>query len=549
MKELRVTFEKTGDAYSARVGGGEAVSFAPFLKETDFEDMRWYLEEYMDLPDGGAIVRAKRVEESFDKWGRQLYDALFAPKQNRQALQGLLGGTEAKELTIATDVSELLRIPWELMRDDAGPLALRLSIRRQLEEPEVTQEHQAQLPLKILYIVSRPEDTGFIDPRFTAKSLFDALDPLGANVRLDFCRPPTLARMEEMLSAAVDDPYDIVHFDGHGTFLPNSAVGALCFEQPDSGTNKSKTDLVAADRLGDILAGSGIPLVVLEACRSGTVGRNALLGSVAPRLIVAGIGSVLSMGHAVHIEAARLLLERFYKELASGRTVGQAVALARKVLRTTPTRFIEFGPHGREIKLQDWFLPHLYQRADDQVLVPPKDEASRKVKDYDLFLSYTQADQPRAEGVARILSDRHGLAVWFSPWTDSSGNLENRCEAGIRDSRFTVPAISKAALASRWVRWEIDKHLEFSGDIRHFIPIKLEELEMPSDLTIPRWVDFSDPAKDVENAVTLANLIRKMDAEDVRALRGFRSAARSPETGAFPPPPQFGFQGRAKELY
>jgi hypothetical protein len=25
------------------------------------DDLRWYLEEYMELPDGGAVVRARRI--------------------------------------------------------------------------------------------------------------------------------------------------------------------------------------------------------------------------------------------------------------------------------------------------------------------------------------------------------------------------------------------------------------------------------------------------------------------------------------------------------
>src|SRR5262249_36421816 len=156
------------------------------------------------------------------------------------------------------------------------------------------------LPLRMLYIVSRPSDTGFIDPRMTTKSLFDALDPLGANVSIDFCRPPTLARMEEVLreAQAAGEPYHVVHFDGHGTFLPAAQIGALCFEKPDDGSGDSETDFVRADRLGNLLTKYQIPLVVLEACRSATVGNAAVFRSVAPRLIQAGVGSVLSMGHA-----------------------------------------------------------------------------------------------------------------------------------------------------------------------------------------------------------------------------------------------------------
>ena len=113
------------------------------------------------------------------------------------------------------------------MTDAAGSLALRVSIRRQLEAPEALIAREVQLPLRILYIVSRPEDAGFIDPRVTTKALFAAIDPLGAAVKLDFCRPPTLTRMGEMLREAqqAGDGYDVLHFDGHGTFLQQQQLG------------------------------------------------------------------------------------------------------------------------------------------------------------------------------------------------------------------------------------------------------------------------------------------------------------------------------------
>ncbi len=381
MKELRVLFTAAEEDKSYRVRLADAagntpgveVPFTPFLTEDDYENLRWYLEDYMDLPDGGAVTRARRIEGDLERWGRTLHDALFTAKENRDLLKTLLAAPEPRELTLATQDPVLLRLPWELMADDAGRLAQRVSVRRQLEEPEKTTTRAVKLPLRILYIVSRPADAGFIDPRLTTKALFEALDPLGPSVRVDFCRPPTVARMEEMLRAGqqAGDPYDLVHFDGHGTFLPQSQIGALCFEEPDDGSGDSKTELAEAERLGTLLANYQISLVVLEACRSATVGKTAVFRSVAPRLIKAGVGSVLSMGHAVHVEAARLLLDRFYRELARGTTIGHAVAQARSALLSTPARWLESGPRARTITLEDWFLPHLYQRDADDALVPP----------------------------------------------------------------------------------------------------------------------------------------------------------------------------------
>jgi hypothetical protein len=94
------------------------------------------------------------------------------------------------------------------------------------------------------------------------------------------------------------------------------------------------------------------------------------------------------MSHAVHVEAARLLLDRFYRELALGATIGHAVAKARSSLRTTPARWIESGPGGRTISLRDWFLPHLYQRGLDEPLLPPAAADARPVRQFDVFLSH-----------------------------------------------------------------------------------------------------------------------------------------------------------------
>ena len=106
---------------------GVPAEFTPFLTEDDYENLRWYLEEYMDLPDGGAVVRAGGIEQQLHQWGRRLYDALFAAPENRAILQQLLDTkVEPRELTIATDQSALLRLPWELMTDDAGSLAQRV---------------------------------------------------------------------------------------------------------------------------------------------------------------------------------------------------------------------------------------------------------------------------------------------------------------------------------------------------------------------------------------------------------------------------------------
>jgi tetratricopeptide (TPR) repeat protein len=249
VQDLRVLFAAaTGTGFRAQLadaGGNElgvAVPLTPFLTEDDHEDLRWYLEDYLDLPDGGAVTRARRIERNLDLWGRTLHDALFTAAENHDLLRQLLEGP--------------------------------------------------------------------------------------------------------------------------------------------------------ADRLGDLLVSYAIPLVILEACRSATVGKTTVFGSVAPRLIQAGVGSVLAMSHAVHVEATRLLLDRFYRELVRGATCGQAVAAARKALRTVPARWLESGPGARTVELRDWFLPQLYQSAEDEALVPAGVHAGAAGADFRRFRSPATPDEP-----------------------------------------------------------------------------------------------------------------------------------------------------------
>jgi tetratricopeptide (TPR) repeat protein len=542
---------------SLREGDGQAIGvelpFVPFLSDADYENLRWYHEDYMDLPDGGAVVRAAGVESDLGEWGRRLHAAIFSAPENDAALQRLLAAPEPRELTIASSDPELLRLPWELMSDAAGHLALRVSLRRQVADPRELIAREVTLPLRILYLVSRPDDAGFIDPRHTSKALLRALDPLGANVQLDFCRPPTLARMGELLREAqqAGAAYDVVHFDGHGTFIAETQVGALCFEKDDDGSGDSQSDDVPAEQLGHLLAQYKVPLVVLEACRSATLGKTLLFRAIAPRLLQAGVGSVVSMGHAVHVEAAKIVLDRFYRELARGTTIGNALVQGRSALLASPARWLEQGPAARTVQLQDWFLPQLYQRGVDDALLPADLAAKQSPRQFDVFLSHNHNDSARVEALARTLSEKHALRVWLDAWECHAGKLKAQCETGIRNSRFTIVAGSQAALKSKWVHWEINKHRELNPDAarEHLLPIKLEAVRLPRQLAELLWIDFSDRERDAENAARLARQIRSADADDARRRRGFRPPARqSDEHGAFPPPPAYGFHGRACEL-
>lgn len=249
MPELRAIFHRSDGEVTVQLHGngrsGEPAPFAVALSEAEYEDLRWYLEDYMDLPDGGSAVRARRVEAALGEWGKRLFDGLFSSGDHREMLADLRDRRQRppRLLTVATLDPDLLRLPWELTGDRTGALIRQgVTVRRQLERAGRVEPFEVELPLRVLLVVSRPVDLGFIDPRFTTRAVLDALVTLDRDVRIDFCRPPTLARMEKMLAESDrrGEPYHVVHFDGHGTFLPEVGLGALCFERPDGpGDRKS----------------------------------------------------------------------------------------------------------------------------------------------------------------------------------------------------------------------------------------------------------------------------------------------------------------------
>jgi hypothetical protein len=212
---------------------------------------------------------------------------------------------------------------------------------------------------------------------------------------------------------------------------------------------------------------------VLEACRSATVGKTLVFRSVAPRLLQAGVGSVVSMGHAVHVEAAKILLDRFYRELASGTTIGHAVAQGRSALAARRRAGSKAAPAARTVELEDWFLPQLYQRGLDEPLLPADLASQQSLRQYDLFLSHNHNDSARVEALARTLSESTACASG-----STNGSVARQARAAVRrrhrNSRFTVVAGSQAALKSKWVDWEINKHLELNPDADRLLPLKFE---------------------------------------------------------------------------
>jgi tetratricopeptide (TPR) repeat protein len=352
------------------------VPFTPPLDDPELADLRWYLEVFTGWPSGPDYERAERIEARLEDWGHALLESVTPDRDSAQVWRQFVDAEgESKLLTIDAIDPRVLRLPWELLADEGGHLfAQGIGVRRRLKKVVSTAVKPFDLPVRVLVVVSRPddEDVGFIDPRAVSLPLLDALGELGDRVAVEFLYPPTLPALIARLRDRQAPPVHVVHFDGHGVYDTRLGLGYLLFENDAHGL-----DRVDANRLGTLLNQCGVPLMVLNACQSAAQKEANPYASVAARLIRAGVGSVLAMNYSVLVAAARKFVAAFYGSLAGGLSVGRAVDEARYALladeqRHTLTRRDAQGNLVEEtIHLRDWFLPALYQQSADPIVFAP----------------------------------------------------------------------------------------------------------------------------------------------------------------------------------
>lgn len=378
------------------------------LGPVELGEIRWYIESYYRWPTGIFKERAKKTEQALPKWGKALYAAAKGGESTREPLgewSRITGsrrfsvnvdfeppeGTGKEESALSSEAAnDLLSLPGEIMHDGTGYLSQGdhgVRVRRRLPNRKRTTTLKAKLPIRVLLLSPRPEKTddgsevGYIDHRSSALPLVQAMKTLGEDlVKVDILHPPTFPTLKAALKQAKTEntPYEIVHFDGHGVYDRRVGLGALCFEDPRDSKKPGKRllQLVHARELAAELREYGVPLIYLDACQTAQSAEDPK-ASVAAKLLEAGIGSVVAMSHSVLVETARRFVEQFYRSLAEGRRVGDAMLDGQEALYGDPYRFKIMG--AGELKLQDWFVPVLYQEANDPQLftVKPGEAAAR----------------------------------------------------------------------------------------------------------------------------------------------------------------------------
>ena len=220
-------------AVSSWPDGGlpEEVSRAPLTWPLDadaLEDLRWYLEDYLLAPFGVWEDRGPAVPGEAGRVGGP--GLRVGVRVRPGAVMRTSGrGIGAWRWCSGPRSLGLLGLPWELMRDGAGPVALGAGgISRSL--PVAGGAGTLEVPggrLRVLMVISRPAGTSDVGYQMVARPLLERLDAVRGEVDLTVLRPPTFDALRQALKQAADagEPFHVVHFDGHGVMPGRSAGG------------------------------------------------------------------------------------------------------------------------------------------------------------------------------------------------------------------------------------------------------------------------------------------------------------------------------------
>jgi tetratricopeptide (TPR) repeat protein len=350
--------------------------------------MRWYLEEFPKFPFGPDRQIAVHAEQRMEQLGTSLWQEIFERSpETTEIWQVVRDNLDETRIEIETDPETDL-LPWELLRDPTlgSPLAVsaRAFVRIMPALHKRPQSPNSAPPVRILLVISRPRGPSDVPYRSVARHLFEALAGNPDQFRVDVLRPATFSALEQALRNAQrhGEPYHVVHFDGHGGYavyaVPNDppvGYGYLVFERPDSPDNEEPID---GTTLGSLLAETGVPLLILNACRSAYAEASGspateddeaaevrAFSSLAQDVMASGVLGVVAMRYIVYVVTAVEFMAKLYGLLILGCPLAEAVTRARTHLHDDRSRELR----EVEVGFQDWSVPVVYESGITQPLI------------------------------------------------------------------------------------------------------------------------------------------------------------------------------------
>jgi hypothetical protein len=347
------------------VGGGEPVETI-MLDVDELVSQRPHVEASIL----SSSVSTRRImsdtEAAVQGVGVRLFDATFSGDiRSAYRTSAAVAAERGKGMQIALrlDAPGLAALPWEALFDSETQayLCLKEPLVRHVPAPYSPPALKVTPPLRVLGMISSPAGLPALDVEAERTRLEEALRPHldAGRVELHWLDDVTWTGVHDKL---LEDEWHVLHFIGHGGYDIETDEGVLAFV----GRN-GRADHVPASRLADLLdeANPTPRLVVLNSCQSGASGTTDLFSGTAAALAHSGIHAVAAMQYAISDDAAIAFARGFYKALAHGRGIDEAVRSGR------------IGILGLSRGTLEWITPVLYLRGEDTHLfdIAPLPEA------------------------------------------------------------------------------------------------------------------------------------------------------------------------------
>jgi len=196
------------------------IAFA--LTPQEQEDLRWYLEDYLQNPGAVEPVQIAQIETMMRSRGEDLYRQVLTATPDTQAIWFAIRNQLADlRIEIASGISGAAAIPWELMRDPALDCAIALRVRAFVRVQSNPSLSFIPIPplddgrIRLLYCCCRPNGTDDVGLRAVANRLLQGLGEHRPRFAIRALRPPTYEQLQKDLTDAKEAgrPFHIVHFE------------------------------------------------------------------------------------------------------------------------------------------------------------------------------------------------------------------------------------------------------------------------------------------------------------------------------------------------
>ena len=256
--------------------------------------------------------------------GRTLCDALLSPEHKK-----FLSQTSIDHLIMELD-DHLVNIPWELLYIDTFFLGERFSCGRQVETQQSLvrcKKREFIHPLKMWILTNTKSNLKNVASE--GMELFKSIQR--KNFDTPFFEPDLDSEITADIIKENIREYDIVHFAGHGNFN---------LKEPGLSAWKLPGKNLTASEIYNMAGGIALPLIVFSnACQSARTDswehqNCATDGSfgLANAFMYAGVKHYIGTFGDIPDNTGGKFALKFYDELVAGRTIGQALKEAKRML-------------------------------------------------------------------------------------------------------------------------------------------------------------------------------------------------------------------------